>query len=129
MVLEVSNSAGMSFGGATIVVTGEPAPAPGQGKDTPYITAGRVPGSSTISVNGSKFGKSVAVTINITKDDGKTSLASVIVFTDMNGVFEKQPVNVSSCGGSGESGSFEIAVQAKTSDQPPSNTVNIRCYT
>jgi PKD repeat protein len=128
VVLEISNSAGVAFGGGTIVVTGGSAPGPGPGKDAPYITAGRVPNASTISVGGNKFSKSAAVTINVTKDSDHTNLAKVDVFTDANGVFENQLVNVPSCAGTGYS-SFEIDIQATDAAGTVSNTVKIACYT
>src|SRR5215472_17919799 len=100
MVLEVTNSAGMSFGGATIVATGIPASE--SRKNTPYIIAGRDPNYSTIKVSGSRFTKGAAITINV------PSCGS---------------------GGDGTIGSFTLNVVATEAGGPPSNSVAITCWT
>jgi len=127
VVLKVSNSAGFSYGGATIAVTG--GSGSGSGTDTPFITAGRVPNYSTISVSGSKFAAGAAITITVTKEgDPPSLLASVDVFADNLGVLASQSINVPSCSGSGYD-SFVIDVVATEASGAVSNTVKINCYT
>jgi PKD repeat protein len=126
VVLKVSNVAGVSYGGATIAVTGGSGPKPGT--DTPYITAGRDPNYSTINVSGSKFTPKAAITITVTKDSDNSFLASATTFADSVGVLDSQSINVPSCAGSG-SYTFVIDVQATEDSGAASNQVKINCYT
>jgi PKD repeat protein len=125
VVLQVSNMAGVSYGGATIAVTD--GSGSGSGTDTPYITAGRDPNYSTVNVSGSKFTPNAAIQITVTQDSDKTLLASATAFADSVGVLDRQSINVPSCGGSG-SDTFVIVVQA-TDSGAASNPVKINCYT
>jgi PKD repeat protein len=130
VVLTLSNTAGLTYGGATITVIGGSTGGSGSGqdKDAPYILAGRVPNSSTISVSGSKFTAHAAITITVTKDSDKSLLASGTAFADGVGVLDSQPINVPSCDGSGFE-MFLIDVQAKEASGATSNVVQINCYT
>ena len=126
VVLKVSNIAGVSYGGATIAVTGGPGPGPGT--DTPYITAGRVPNYSTINVSGSRFTPNATILITVTKDSDNSYLASAPASADKSGVLDSLSINVPSCDGSG-SASFVIDVQATEDGGTASNKVKISCYT
>jgi PKD repeat protein len=128
VVLEVSNTAGVSYGGATIAVTGGSSPGPGSGTDTPHIVAGRVPGYSTISVSGNKFTANAAITITVTKDQDKSLLASANAPANSEGLLASTDINVPSCTGSGYD-KFVIDVQATETGGKVSNQVQIDCYT
>ena len=128
VVLEVSNSAGISYGGATIVATGGTSTGPGSSTDTPHIDAGRVPGYSTISVSGNKFTANAAITITVTKDKSTTPLASANASANSEGLLASTDINVPSCAGTGYT-KFVIDVEATEAGGKVSNQVQIDCYT